>query len=92
MSARLIFSILTSIPHDCLAIDEGFGTGDADFFDRAEERMEKFMESAATLFLASHSDELLRRFCLRGIVFNGGKLIFDGNIEEALKFYEKFNS
>ena len=28
MSARLIFSILTSSPHECLAIDEGFGTGD----------------------------------------------------------------
>ena len=63
MSARLVFSILTSSPHDCLAIDEGFGTGDADFCDRAEERMKQFMESAATLFLASHSEELLKQFC-----------------------------
>ena len=30
MSARLIFSILTSSPHDCLAIDEGFGTLDSE--------------------------------------------------------------
>ena len=40
----------------------------------------------------SHSIELLRRFCLRGIVFSGGNLIFDGNIEEALDFYDKFYS
>ena len=87
MSARLIFSILTSSPHDCLAIDEGFGTGDSDFCDRAEERMEKFMESAATLFLASHSEELLKQFCNRGIVFSHGKIVYDGPLDAALNYY-----
>ena len=87
MSARLIFSILTSSPHDCLAIDEGFGTGDADFFDRAEVRMKQFMESAATLFLASHSEELLKQFCNRGIVFSHGSIAFDGSLDDALNYY-----
>ena len=87
MSARLIFSILTSSHHDCLAIDEGFGTGDADFYDRAEERMKKFMESAATLFLASHSEELLKQFCNRGIVFSHGSIAFDGPLDAALNYY-----
>tara|TARA_B100000579_G_scaffold431210_1_gene445888 strand:+ start:2037 stop:3419 length:1383 start_codon:yes stop_codon:yes gene_type:complete len=87
MSARLIFSILTSSPHDCLAIDEGFGTGDSDFCDRAEERMKKFMDSAATLFLASHSEELLKQFCNRGIVFSHGSIVFDGSLDAALNYY-----
>ena len=87
MSARLIFSILTSSPHDCLAIDEGFGTGDADFFDRAEERMKQFIESASTLLLASHSEELLKQFCNRGIVFSHGSIVYDGSLEGALNFY-----
>ncbi len=87
MSARLIFSIMTSSHHDCLAIDEGFGTGDADFRDSAEERMEKFMESAATLFLASHSEELLKQFCNRGIVFSHGSIAYDGPLEAALNYY-----
>ena len=87
MSARLIFSILTSSPHDCLAIDEGFGTGDADFCDRAEQRMKQFMESAATLFLASHSEELLKQFCNRGIVFSHGSIAYDGPLEAALNYY-----
>ena len=87
MSARLIFSILTSSPHECLAIDEGFGTGDADFFDRAEERMKQFMESAATLFLASHSEGLLKQFCDRGIVFSHGSIAFDGPLDAALNYY-----
>ena len=87
MSARLIFSILTSSPHDCLAIDEGFGTGDADFCDRAEDRMKQFMESAATLFLASHSEELLKQFCNRGIVFSHGSIAYDGPLDAALNYY-----
>ena len=87
MSARLIFSILTSSPHDCLAIDEGFGTGDSDFCDRAEERMKQFMESAATLFLASHSEELLKQFCDRGIVFSHGSIAYDGPLDAALNYY-----
>ena len=87
MSARLVFSILTSSPHDCLAIDEGFGTGDSDFYDKAEERMKQFMESAATLFLASHSEELLKQFCDRGIVFSHGSIAFDGPLDAALNYY-----
>ena len=87
MSARLVFSILTSTPHECLAIDEGFGTGDADFCDRAEERMKQFMESAATLFLASHSEELLKQFCNRGIVFSHGSIVYDGRLDAALNYY-----
>ena len=92
MSARLMFSLLTYQNHECLALDEGLGTGDKEFYKKAQSRLNVFLENSGSLFLASHSDELLRRFCLRGIVFNGGKLIFDGNIEEALEFYEKFNS
>ena len=84
MCARLVFSILTSTPHDCLAIDEGFGTGDVDFCDRAEERMKQFMESAATLFLASHSEELLKQFCNRGIVFSHGSIVYDGPLDLSL--------
>ena len=92
MSARLIFSILTSSPHDCLAIDEGFGTGDADFYDRAQKRMQQFMESAATLFLASHSEELLRQFCSRGIVFSHGSITYDGPLDMALNYYHTNNN
>ena len=87
MSARLIFSLLTSCKHDCLAIDEGFGTGDSEFFERAEKRLKSFIDSAGTLFLASHSEELLSQFCTRGIVFNHGSIVYDGHLDEALNYY-----
>ena len=87
MSARLLFSILTAFSHDCLAMDEGFGAGDFSFYEKAQKRMQSFIETAGTLLLASHSDDLLRRFCKRGLVFDQGSIIFDGPLEQALSLY-----
>ena len=87
MSARLLFSILTSFKHDFLVIDEGFGTGDTDFYEKAERRMKSFIEETGTLILASHSEELLTKFCDRGIVLSKGSLVFDGPLSHSLSFY-----
>ena len=87
MASRLLFSLLTSGSHDCLALDEGFGAGDARFFEKAQKRMKNFITSAGTLLLASHSTVLLRQFCTRGLVFSEGQIVYDGNLSEALAFY-----
>lgn len=87
MAARLLFSMLTAMPHECLAIDEGFGAGDFTFYEKAQERMRSFVETTGTLFLASHSDALLRQFCDRGLVFDQGSITFDGDLDAALNFY-----
>jgi len=91
MMARLLFSLLTSQAHDCLALDEGFGTGDARFFAKAQVRLEDFLRKAGTLLLASHSEGLLQEFCSRGLVFHKGEITFDGDLEDALYFYHHGN-
>ncbi|WP_255107311.1 ABC transporter ATP-binding protein [Synechococcus sp. RedBA-s] len=87
MGARLLFSLLTGSQHECLALDEGFGAGDSSFYDKAEQRMRAFIESAGTLILASHSDDLLRKFCTRGLVFDQGRIVCDSSLEESLSYY-----
>ena len=89
MRTRLIFSLLTSVRlSENLAIDEGFGTGDKKFASQAEEKLKNFLGSNGSLLLASHSNDLLRQFCKRGWVMKGGRLIFDGPLEQAFSFYE----
>ena len=44
MSSRLMFSLLTYQNHECLALDEGLGTGDKNFYDKAEVRLNDFLE------------------------------------------------
>lgn len=87
MAARLLFSILTAFSHDCLAMDEGFGAGDSSFYLQAQERMKSFISQAGTLLLASHSDQLLKQFCERGLVFERGSIVFDGPLHQALDLY-----
>jgi lipopolysaccharide transport system ATP-binding protein len=87
MTARLLFALLTGIPHQCLAIDEGIGTGDSRFMEAAQRRLDTFIEGAGTLFLASHTDSLLKRFCVRGLVFDQGMIVFDGPLQQALDHY-----
>lgn len=89
MAARLLFAVLTGSRHECLAMDEGFGAGDTSFYEKAQERMTQFLSSAGTLLLASHSDDLLRRFCRRGLVFDSGRLVFSGPLENALEYYHR---
>ena len=87
MKARLQFAVMTYGKHESLALDEGFATGDSDFQSNAKKRLDLFLRNTGTLFFASHSDNLLKSFCKRGMVFNSGKLVFDGILENALDFY-----
>ena len=87
MAARLLFSIFTAFSHECLAMDEGFGAGDFNFYEQAQRRLHDFIETAGTLLLASHSEVLLRQFCQRGLVFDQGSIVFDGPLDDALDYY-----
>lgn len=89
MAARLLFAVLTAGSHECLAMDEGFGAGDTSFFQKAQERLYQFLATAGTLLLASHSDLLLRQFCRRGLVFQEGRIVFDGPLEDSLSYYHR---
>ena len=92
MASRLTFSLLTFHKHDCLALDETIGTGDQNFYKKAQKRLNEYLTSSGMLILSSHSSALLRRFCERGLVFSGGSIIFDGDLEDALKFYDETNN
>lgn len=89
MGTRLAFAISTSITPDILLIDEGIGAGDAAFLAAAKLRMEHFIGSAGLLALASHSDELLRRWCHIGIWMEHGKMKLMAGIEEVLSAYKE---
>ncbi|WP_320675989.1 ABC transporter ATP-binding protein [Prochlorococcus sp. MIT 1300] len=89
MATRLLFAVLTACRHECLALDEGLGAGDTSFFERAQLRLHDFLRTTGTVFLASHSESLLKRFCSRGLVFEEGTIVFDGPLEESLSFYHK---
>jgi lipopolysaccharide transport system ATP-binding protein len=77
MLARLAFAISTSVESDILLIDEGIGAGDADFQERAQRRIEELFAKTSIVILASHSQDLVDRFCTRVVQLEHGRKIGD---------------
>ncbi len=75
MAARLAFAISTAPKTDILLVDEGIGAGDAEFQKKAEKRIEKLFQQTSIVLIASHSEELLARFCNRHIRMEHGQLV-----------------
>lgn len=85
---RLGFSVSTSVQHDIMLLDEWFGAGDFTFVEKARARMSGRVNGSRIVVLASHSLSMLRRICNKGIVLHHGKLLFFGEVEEAIAAYK----
>ena len=92
MILRLVFSIGTSQTHQILLIDEGLGTADINFQQKAFQRLEQMYANAPIIVIASHNLDILRQQCTRGVVMSGGHIVFDGNIESAISQYSSVQS
>jgi ABC-type polysaccharide/polyol phosphate transport system ATPase subunit len=87
MQARLSFALATAQNPDILLIDEGIGAGDAQFQEKARQRVHQFVSRARVLLLASHSRELCRAMCSKALVLSKGEGIFFGGVDEAFDVY-----
>ncbi len=85
---RLGFAISTVVQQDILLLDEWLNTGDANFKVKAKERLADRVEGSGIVVLASHSAGLLRDICNRGMVIDHGRLLYVGDIEPAIAFYQ----
>ncbi len=87
MMLRLAFAVSTAVHPDILILDEVIGVGDAAFTERAEQRLHNMIQKASIMFLASHDNNSIRRFCNRTLWMKGGKLMMDGPPDEVLAAY-----
>lgn len=89
MQVRLAFAISTAVGGDILLLDEIIGAGDATFIQKAKKRILKLVDEAEIMILASHDFSTLKSICRRSLVFDHGKLIFDGPTPAAIDHYLK---
>lgn len=87
MLLRLAFAVATSSVPDILLMDEMIGVGDAQFLERAQQRLKRMMERVRILVLASHSESILQTFCSKGLVLAEGRITHQGPIEHCLQAY-----
>ena len=90
MQARLAFAIATTIQPEILIVDEILGAGDAYFFGKSITRMQRLLESGASVLLVSHALDQIIRFCDETIWLDRGQIVMRGQSTEVVKAYEKF--
>jgi ABC-2 type transport system ATP-binding protein len=86
MFARLGFSVAVHVDCDVFIADEVLAVGDQPFKKKCMKRMEEIRDSGVTLFYVSHAAMSVRRMCNRVIVLEKGKVGFDGDVDEGIKY------
>jgi ABC-2 type transport system ATP-binding protein len=89
MKVRLAFSVVSRLNEPILLVDEVLAVGDKRFRNKCLKRIELLLEGGTTLFLVSHSEGNLRRYCTRGLYLESGELRADGPIEDVIEQYER---
>ena len=88
MKARLGFSANVNIEPEILIVDEALSVGDEEFRRKCIKKINELISNEnVTLLYVTHATNSAKDFCKRGMVMQKGKLIYDGNIEEAMKIY-----
>lgn len=87
MKVRVAFSVVSQLDEPVLLVDEVLAVGDKAFRAKCYARIQEMLDEGKTLFLVSHNERDLRRFCTRGLYLDGGKLVLDGPIDEVLTKY-----
>ena len=87
MYTRLIFSINTVFDAEILLMDEFIGLADKNFIKKTEHRINKIIKNTKNLVLASHSKELIKKFCNRVLILSSGTNVFYGRTDVGLRIY-----
>ena len=86
MHIRLGFAVAVHINPDILLMDEVFAVGDFRFRQKCMDKINQMREHTTTIFV-SHSMGTVSLFCDWVLVLDKGVIAYDGQPEDAIKFY-----
>ncbi len=89
MFVRLGFAIAAHLNADVLLIDEVLAVGDEAFQRKCEQRIAEQVAAGATLVLVSHDAALVERTCERVVVLDAGRVVYDGEAREGMRYYHR---
>jgi ABC-type polysaccharide/polyol phosphate transport system ATPase subunit len=90
MILRLAFSVAIHVDADIMLFDEILAVGDQAFQAACLEKIRELRRKGCTFVCVSHSSELLKRLCTRGIWLEGGQVVRDGPVAEVIEAYQLF--
>ncbi len=88
MYVKLAFSVAAHLDSEIMIMDEVLAVGDMAFQKKCLDKMRDAARSEGrTVLYVSHNMNTIRQLCTRCVVLNQGKVIFDGDVEEAIAVY-----
>ncbi|TWF94452.1 ABC transporter ATP-binding protein [Saccharopolyspora dendranthemae] len=91
MRVRLALGVVTSIDPEILILDEGIGAVDAEFLEKARDRLNDLVKRSGMLVFASHSDEFLVELCSTAIWMDKGGIREEGSLRSVLTHYKGYD-
>ena len=88
MFIKLGFSVAAHLDSEIMIMDEVLAVGDMAFQTKCLTKMREVAKTnGRTVLYVSHNMNTIRKLCDRCIVLDKGKVIFDGDVEEAIQIY-----
>jgi lipopolysaccharide transport system ATP-binding protein len=90
MYVRLAFAVAMFLDPDILIVDEVLAVGDLGFQRKSVGRLEDASrKEGRTVLFVSHTMPAIRKFCRRVVVFDHGRVTFDGATGDGIEHYTK---
>lgn len=92
MYVKLAFAVAAHLDSEIMVMDEVLAVGDMKFQQKCLGKMgDAANTEGRTVLYVSHNMNTIRQLCTRCIVLDHGKLVFDGDTEQAIGIYMSFN-
>ena len=93
MYVKLAFSVAAHLDSEIMVMDEVLAVGDMKFQQKCLGRMgDAANTEGRTVLYVSHNMNTIRQLCQRCIVMDHGRIVFDGDTEEAIAIYMENNA
>ena len=88
MYVKLAFSVAAHLDSEIMIMDEVLAVGDMAFQKKCLDKMrDAAKKEGRTVLYVSHNMNTIRQLCDRCIVLDKGKVVFEGDVEEAINIY-----
>jgi ABC-type polysaccharide/polyol phosphate transport system ATPase subunit len=87
MKLRLAYGVITSVFSEILLIDEIVNVGDAQFMEKAKNRMKSLVHQSDIMILSTHDVNIIKELCNKILWLEKGVIKCLGTVEEVLKIY-----
>ena len=88
MYVKLAFSVAAHLDSEIMIMDEVLAVGDMAFQKKCLDKMrDAAKKEGRTVLYVSHNMNTIRQLCDRCVVLDKGRVVFEGDVEEAIGIY-----